>query len=147
MSNLIHKFTEKVGGSLDDDNQERQHQKTQFQADAQGQSHAGMQGRYGMTQPRRFQTGENLEREEDTGRDQYDLGRTSGGTNDAYMGTGGMKHHGQHHQHQSQYGGQSYQSQMGDQDESTNAGRGFKDDWKTAENMRLAGHSPAERNM
>lgn len=135
MSNLIHKFTEKVGGSLDDDSQERQRQRMRAQAGAQVQSHAGMQSGYRMTQPRRFQTGEDLEEGEDMGRDQYDLGRTSGGMNDTYMGTGGMKHRGQH------------QSQMGNQDESTVVGRGFKDDWKAAENMKLAGYSPAERNL
>ncbi|KAK5780690.1 Sip18p PWA37_003341 [Arxiozyma heterogenica] len=138
MSNLIHKFTEKVGGSLDDDNQEKQRQRTQAQAGAQMQSHAGMQGGHRMTQPRRFQTGENLEREEDMGRDQYDLGRTSGGMNDTYMGSGGMKHHGQHHQHH---------QHMNDQDESACAGRGFKNDWKTAENMKTAGYNPTERDL
>ena len=38
MSNLIHKFTEKVGGSLDDDSQERQRQRMRAQAGAQVQS-------------------------------------------------------------------------------------------------------------
>lgn len=97
MSNIIHKFAEKVGGSLDDNDNEN-HQQTQ--------GLAGKQGMQPMIQPRRFQTGEDVE------------------------GSSGVVY---------RYGQQ--ESQIGyNQDKSnTVAGRGFKDDWKTAENMRLSG--------
>lgn len=120
MSNIIHKFSERVGGSSENDNQERQYQQSQ------SQERAGIQSSMHTTiPPRRFQTGE------DMGRDQYDLGRTSGG-----LGRQGQQYH---YQQQSQF--------SDDEDKYTIAGRGFKDDWKTAESMRLAGYKQGERNL
>lgn len=177
MSNLIHKFAEKVGATDEDTEQQQQGQQGQHQqryaqqqqGQGQGQQRTAGSARNKIEkhQPRVMQSGEGR----DLDRDQYDLGRTSGGMGGGRRGKdedmdtdmdsqgmggnrsggmgmgggsgmgmgGGGSGMGQQQQH--------FRSEMGTEQDTDTAGRGFKHDWKTSESMSQGGRNQGRRNL
>lgn len=138
MSNLIHKFTEKVGvGSEDDENQQQQ----MGRRSGQGRSTRNQQQQH--QQQSSGMMGQNSDNNMMM-KDQYDLGRTGGGM-DTNVDTGmGMGMQGSQRRMGGGYMGQQQQQrggEMGSQEGSMSVGRGFKHDWETSENMRQSGGS------
>lgn len=173
MSNIIHKFAEKVGATDDDEQQQQQLNQQQHQHHQHGQTSHGQQGRRGMqstdmpSRTGQYQqggmegAGQTNMGGEKLGRDQYDLGRDRNddldmddamdmqhnmGASGTATGRGeaGM---GTKASHMGQGQHQQYGSHMGSKGDSNTVGRGFKDDWETSETMQQKGSRQNRRDL
>lgn len=165
MSNLIHKFAEKVGATDDDEQQQQQYQ--QHQQHQQGHTSHRQGGQRGMEsasgtgkyQQRGMEgVGQTKIGGENLGPDQYDLGRdrndgmdmddakdmqqNMGGSGMAagHGGSGMGSHASNNRGGQNKQFGSERGSQMGFQGESEIAGRGLKHDWDTSDAVKQSGN-------